>query len=192
MDWTQLKLGFALTGSFCTFAAVLPQLESLSRTGAEIFPILSAAAATCDTRFGKAADFREKIEKLCNKKAICTIAEAEPFGPKKLVDAIVIAPCTGNTLAKIANGITDSTVTMAAKAVLRNNCPVVIAPSSNDALSANAKNLGTLLNMKNVYFVPFGQDDPFGKNTSLVAKMELIMPSVEAALKQEQLQPVLR
>ncbi len=190
MDLTKIKLGFALTGSFCTFRKVIDEMRRISNSGVELVPLLSPCSATTDTRFGKAADFVEEIEDICRKKAITTIAGAEPIGPKKLLDALLIAPCTGNTLGKLAGGITDTCVTMAAKAVLRNRRPVIIAPSTNDALGASAKNIGLLLNSKNIYFVPFAQDDPMSKTASMVAKWDLMLPAVDAALEGRQLQPI--
>ncbi len=185
-----IRIGFALTGSFCTFDKVIRELEKLTEIY-DVTPIMSPAAAFTDTRFGKAAHFREEITRLCKKDIITTITSAEPIGPKKLFDALVIAPCTGNTIAKLASGITDTAVTMAAKAHLRNERPLVIAPSTNDGLGANAKNIGLLLNTKNVYFVPFGQDDPIKKHKSLVSHFEKIIPALEEALKENQLQPLL-
>lgn len=187
---SELKLGFALTGSFCTFDKVIRELEKLSEKY-DITPVMSSAAAYTDTRFGKAGDFRDKIARICNKDIILTIPEAEPVGPKKLFDVMVIAPCTGNTMAKLAHGITDTSVTMAAKAHLRNERPLLIAPSTNDALGANAKNLGSLLNTKNIYFVPFGQDDPFKKHKSLVSDFSLIDSAIKEALEGRQIQPIL-
>ncbi|MGN1098655.1 MAG: dipicolinate synthase subunit B [Clostridia bacterium] len=191
MDLTQVKLGFALTGSFCTFRKVIDEMRHISGSGVELFPIMSANASSTDTRFGKAADFVAEIEDICRKKVISTIAEAEPIGPKKMLDALLIAPCTGNTLGKMAHGVTDTSVTMAAKATLRNHRPVIIAPSTNDALGASAKNIGFLLNSKNIYFVPFAQDDPISKSASMVAKWNMLLPAVEAALEGRQLQPVI-
>lgn len=185
-----IKLGFALTGSFCTFDKVIRELEKLTEIY-DVIPIMSPAAAFTDTRFGKAGAFREKISALCNKDIITSITSAEPVGPKKLFDVLVIAPCTGNTLAKLASGVTDTAVTMAAKAHLRNERPLVIAPSTNDGLGANAKNIGLLLNTKNIYFVPFGQDDPIKKHKSLVSDFALISPTIEEAIKGNQLQPLL-
>lgn len=184
-------VGFALTGSFCTFSRVLKELESVAKTGANVIPIMSEIAYSTDTRFGTAEDFRNRIEGLCKNPIIKTVKEAEPIGPKGYLDILVIAPCTGNTLAKLASGIADSSVTMAAKAHLRNQKPVVIAPSTNDGLGNAAKNIGVLLNNKNLYFVPFGQDDHIKKPNSLVADMAQILPSLEAALDGEQLQPIL-
>lgn len=186
----KLKLGFAFTGSFCTFDKVISELEKLA-DAYTITPIMSPASFGTDTRFGKAEDFRNKIADICHSDIISAITAAEPIGPKKLFDALVIAPCTGNSMAKLAAGITDTCVTMAAKAHLRNERPLIIAPSSNDALGANAKNLGLLLNTKNIYFVPFGQDDPTKKHNSLVSDFSLIAPTIDEALKGKQLQPIL-
>ena len=157
----------------------------------DVVPILSEHAASTDSRFGKAQDFREQLERFSGKPVIDTIAAAEPFGPKKLLDALIIAPCTGNTLAKLAAGIADTSVTLAAKAHLRNNRPVIVAVSTNDGLSGNAANIGTLLNRKQYYFVPFTQDDPIGKPTSLVADFTKIEETVEAAMQGIQIQPIL-
>ncbi len=194
MDNTPAKesrIGFAMTGSFCTFKKAIASLYELKEIYPDITPIMSETAAFTDTRFGKAEDFRNEIESICQKKIITSIAGAEPIGPKKLFDALVIAPCTGNTLAKIASGVTDSSVTMAAKAHLRNERPLVIAPSTNDGLGANAKNLGILLNTKNIYFVPFGQDDPYKKHRSLVADFSKITSALAEALEEKQYQPIL-
>ena len=185
------NIGFAMTGSFCTFAKVFEELPRLLETGANVLPIFSQNAQSTDTRFGKAIDFIEKIENLTQNKIIKTISEAEPIGPKKLLDALIIAPCTGNTLGKLANGITDTTVTMAAKSTIRNQKPVIIAVSTNDGLGASAKNIGMLLNMKNIYFVPFNQDDPIKKEKSLVADMSQIVKTAELALEEKQLQPII-
>lgn len=185
------KVGFALTGSFCTFAKVIPEIERLIAEGADIIPIVSESVDRYDTKFGKADEWKAKIEGITGKTLIKSIVEAEPIGPKSLLDIIVVAPCTGNTLAKIANAVTDTPVTMAVKAHLRNNKPVVIAISTNDGLGGNAKNLGLLLNMKNMFFVPFGQDDPLKKGNSLVAKFDLTVPTIVEALKGKQLQPML-
>lgn len=191
MDLTQVKLGFALTGSFCTFRKVIDEMRKISGSGVELIPIMSHNASSIDTRFGKAKDFVGEIEDICRRKVIDKISEAEPIGPKKLLDALLIAPCTGNTLGKLACGVTDTSVTMAAKASLRNHRPVIIAPSTNDALGASAKNIGFLMNSKNIYFVPFAQDDPISKTTSMVAKWDLLLPAVDAALEGRQLQPVI-
>lgn len=186
----KITLGFAFCGSFCTFDKVLKEAEKISKF-ANIIPIFSHVSASCDTRFGNSEAFKERLEKATGNKVIATIADAEPIGPKKLLDALVIAPCTGNTAAKLASGIADTPVTLAAKSQLRNNRPVIIAISTNDGLGANAVNIGKLLVRKNIYMVPFGQDDCKGKETSLVADFEKIMPTVEAALKGKQLQPIL-
>lgn len=186
-----VKIGFALTGSFCTFSRIVPEIEKLLIEGADVLPIVSETVDVSDTRFGKADEWKLKIEAITGKKTIKSIIEAEPIGPKGLLDIIVVAPCTGNTLAKIANAVTDTSVTMAVKAHLRNNKPVVIAISTNDGLSANAKNLGLLLNIKNIFFVPFGQDDPIKKGNSLVAKFDMIIPTVMDAMNGKQIQPLL-
>jgi dipicolinate synthase subunit B len=191
MQLKGLKVGFAITGSFCTFSKIIPEIEKIVKEGAEVYPIISEAVDSFDTRFGNANDFKFELQTMTDKKIISTIVEAEPIGPKSLIDILVIAPCTGNSLAKIANAVTDTSVTMACKAHLRNNKPVIIAISTNDALGANAKNLGILLNTKNIYFVPFGQDDPQKKCNSLVSKMDLIVPTILEALNGKQIQPML-
>jgi len=185
-------IGFALCGSYCTFDKALRTLSELSKKYDNIVPIMSERAYSTDTRYGKAKDFIDEIEAICGRSVIHTIAQAEPIGPKNLLDLLIIAPCTGNTLAKIAHGITDSSVTMAAKAHLRNGKPVLIAISTNDGLTGNAPNLGLLLNRKNVYFVPFGQDDPVKKPGSLVADFRLVPEAAELALRGVQMQPILR
>jgi dipicolinic acid synthetase, B subunit len=184
------KIGFAITGSFCTFSETLKVMRQLVEVGYELTPVLSFAAASLDTRFFKADNFIAEVEKLSGKKPITTIVEAEPLGTRDKHDLILVSPCTGNSLAKIANGITDTPVTMAVKAHLRNCRPVLLSLSSNDALGANARNLGTLLNTKNVYFVPFGQDNPELKTKSLIANVALTLPAIEAALSRKQLQPL--
>lgn len=187
-----IRLGFAMTGSFCTFARVFTVLERMVQTGSyQIIPILSANAAHMDTRFGSAQEMRERLERLAGQPVLDTIQAVEPIGPQGLLDVLVIAPCTGNTLAKLAHSIIDTPVTMAAKSHLRRDRPVVLAVSTNDGLSGSAANLGTLLNRRHYYFVPFGQDAPAAKPRSLVAQMEQIPETVEAALRGEQLQPVL-
>ncbi len=185
------KIGFAVCGSFCTFSKVMPQFEVLKSAGADVFPIMSEMAYSTDTRFGKSEDFIKYIENVTGKEIINTVKKAEPIGPKGYLDALIIAPCTGNTISKIANGITDSCVSMAAKANLRNSRPLILALSTNDAMGANAKNIGVLMNLKNVYFVPFGQDDCEKKPDSLVADMEKILPALECALSGKQLQPMI-
>ena len=187
----ELRVGVALCGSFCTFSQMIPEIKRLTELYETVIPILSETSASTDTRFGMAEDFIREIEALCGRKVIRSIPEAEPIGPQKLLDILVVAPCTGNTLAKLALGITDTAVTMAAKAHLRNGRPLVIGISTNDALAGNARNLGELLCRRHVYFIPFRQDDPKGKPTSLVANLHLIPETIEEALKGEQLQPIL-
>lgn len=186
-----VKVGIAITGSFCTFETILIEIKRLVDEGADVYPIMSFNTNNLDTRFGKAQDWKEKIKGLTGKEIISTIEDAEPIGPKGYLDILIIAPCTGNTLAKIANAVTDTPVSMAWKAHLRNNKPVVVAISTNDGLSGNAKNIGMLLNMKNVYFVPFGQDDAIKKCNSLIAKYEMIVPTLQEALVGKQIQPLL-
>ena len=185
------KIGFAMCGSFCTFSKAFEQLEQLINSGADVTAIMSFNAAFIDTRFGKAQEHIERLERLTEKPVLRTIAETEPVGPKRMFDALVIAPCTGNTLAKLAVGIIDSPVTMAAKSHLRNGSPLVIALSTNDGLAGSAKNIGALLNYRYVYFVPFAQDDAEAKPRSLSADFSLIPDAIEAALDGKQLQPVL-
>lgn len=186
-----LRVGYALCGSFCTFSESVPMIRKLKEMGADIIPIMSGAAYSTDTRFGTAHHFINEIEEITGNRIIHTIAEAEPIGPKKLLDVLIIAPCTGNTLAKLACGITDTSVTMAAKAHLRNNRPLVIAPATNDGLSASAKNIGALMNTKNIYFVPYQQDDSEKKPCSLIAHFELIPQAVNNALEGRQMQPII-
>lgn len=186
----KMRLGFAVCGSFCTFKRVLEELEKLAKEY-DITPIMSSGAAFTDTRFGKAEDLRRRITEICGKEPITTIAGAEPIGPQALLDVLVIEPCTGNTLGKLANGITDTAVTMAAKAHLRNGRPVVLAVSTNDALGASARNIGTLMNAKNIYFVPMRQDAPQGKPASVVANFAKTGAAIKAALEGKQVQPVL-
>lgn len=185
------RVGFALCGSFCTHARVLEELERLCGEYETVLPIASEACQRTDTRFGTAEDFLSTVERLTGHKVMGSVREAEPIGPQKLLDVLVIAPCTGNTIGKLANGITDTAVTMAAKAHLRNDRPVVIAMASNDGLSGAARNIGELLGRKNYFFVPFGQDDPQRKPSSLVADFSRIGETVRAALEGQQLQPVL-
>lgn len=187
-----LKIGFAITGSFCTIKSVVPEIEKLVREGAEVYPILSNVVDEYDTRFGTAKDLKDMLKVITERDPITTIIKAEPIGPQSYLDLLVIAPCTGNTLAKITNAITDTPVTMAFKAHSRNQKPVVIAISTNDGLGANANNLGRLMNLKNVFFVPFGQDNSKDKPGSLVARMDLMTPTIEEALKGKQIQPVLK
>jgi dipicolinate synthase subunit B len=182
--------GFAITGSFCTFSKLIPQIEKLKSAGFDVLPIMSQAAYETDTRFGDAESFRNSVRQAAGHEIIHTIADAEPIGPKNLLDVLIIAPATGNTLSKLANGINDTPVTMAAKAHLRNGKPVVLAVSTNDALSAAAQNIGRLLNVKNIYFVPMHQDDINNKPASLVADFESILDTALAALEGRQLQPI--
>ena len=183
------RLGFALCGSFCTFKKVIEEMEALSKIY-DITPIMSEGASSMDTRFGKSVDFIKRITEICGKEPITTINGAEPIGPQALLDVLLSEPCTGNTLGKLANGITDTSVTMAAKAHLRNGRPLVLAVSTNDALGASAQNIGRLLNAKNVYFVPMSQDSPEGKPTSMVAHFEKSAEAIEAALAGKQVQPL--
>ncbi len=186
-----LKIAFALTGSHCTILEVLPVMKILVEQGAIISTIFSPSVRDTDTRFGKAIDLRRDVIAITGSEPLTTMVEVEPIGPQKLFDFILVAPCTGNTLAKLALGITDTCVTLACKAQLRNNRPVVIAISTNDGLGANARNLAILLNKKNIYFVPFGQDIPQTKQTSLTSKMSLIPETIMEAMEHRQLQPVL-
>lgn len=187
----KLTFGYALTGSFCTFDRSLRQMEKLKSEGVEILPIMSYNAYNTDTRFGKASYFVERIEQICNKRVISTIVEAEPIGPKKLCDLLVVLPCTGNTLAKLATGIYDTPVTLAVKSHLRNQKPVLIGVSSNDSLSASAKHIGTLLNLKNYYFIPMTQDDPEKKPFSVVCDFESVYESAMMALSGKQIQQII-
>ena len=185
------RVGLAMCGSYCTYEAVFAAYEELA-ADYELIGILSETAAETDSRFGTAAAHIRRLQEITGRPVVTTIAEAEPLGPRLPMDALVIAPCTGNTLAKLAHGVTDSAVLMAAKAHLRNGRPLVIAFSTNDGLSASAENIGRLLNRRNIYFVPFRQDDPVQKPRSLQADFTLLRPALEAALRGEQLQPILR
>ena len=191
MNLENVKIGFALTGSFCTFSKVIPKIKELKEKKANIIPIMSYNAYNLDTKFGKAKDFIIEIENITEKKIIHTIQDAEPIGPKKLTDILIIAPCSGNTIAKLANDIIDTPATMAAKSHLRNNRPIVIATSTNNALSGNAENIGKLLNRKNYYFVPFKQDNPITKPRSVVFDPEYIIKTIEYALEGVQISPIL-
>ena len=191
MSATTYTIGFAITGSFCTFHTILPVMEQLVRENYRLIPILSESAGQFDTRFTTAQDFRHKVEEIAGRPCMTSIVEAEPIGPKALLDALIIAPCTGNTLAKLANGITDGPVLMAAKAHLRNQRPVLIHLASNDGMGMNFKNIGLLMNTKNIYFVPFGQDNPEKKPNSLVAEPSLVSEALASCLVGKQLQPVL-
>lgn len=185
-----INVGYALCGSFCTMEKSVEILENLTKE-VNITPIMSPIASTVSTRFGSAENFKARIVSATQKEIITTIKDAEPIGPKGLLDALIIAPCTGNTLAKLALGITDTSVTMAAKAHLRNGRPLIIAVATNDALSASAKNIGTLMNTKNIYFVPMTQDDAKGKPTSVIADFTKIGDTLKNALEGKQIQPVL-
>ena len=185
-----MEIGFAMCGSFCTFAQVFPVMEELAQTN-HVIPIFSFASASIDSRFGTAAEHLQKAEEICGNKPLQTIGDVEPIGPKKLLDALVVAPCTGNTLAKLAHSIADTPVTMAVKSHLRNGRPVIVAISTNDALAGAAENIGKLLSRKHYYFVPFGQDDAFKKPTSIVADFSKIPQTLEAALEQRQIQPII-
>ncbi|MDO4548813.1 MAG: dipicolinate synthase subunit B [Clostridia bacterium] len=188
---TGVRIGIALTGSFCTIAGVLAAVEKLKSAGCELYPIMSFNVAGCDTRFFSARALRERVEALCEREVIDSIVKAEPIGPQKLLDIIVVAPCTGNSCAKLANGIADTPVCMACKSQLRNERPVLIGISTNDGLAAAARNIAELLNRKNVFFIPFGQDDPVNKPTSLVTDFTLMQRAVEEALNGIQTQPIL-
>ena len=191
MELKDKKIGFAVTGSFCTLSRTLETLRTLKSTGAQITPVLSENVATLDTRFYKARDFIKDVTDICEVAPIMSITDAEPIGPKKLFDLLIVAPCTGNTLAKITYGITDTPVTMAVKAHMRNARPLLIAVSTNGGLAGSAKNIGQLMNYKNVFFVPFTQDDPIKKATSLVAEFEKLTECAALALDKVQMQPVL-
>ncbi len=185
------KIGIAFTASYCTLEKVFLELKKFKNENCEIIPIISNNIIKHNTRFGNKEKWINKIKNLTNNEIIDTIIKAEPIGPKKLLDLLIIAPCTGNTMAKIANGIIDETVVMAAKAQLRNKRPVLIAMASNDGLTLNSRSISKLLNTENIYFVPFGQDAPFNKENSLVARMDLILKSAEYALDKKQIQPVI-
>ena len=184
-------VGFAVCGSFCTHAKAMEALERVKARFARVVPIVSECTADTDTRFGAAHDLMREMERICDHRVISSVKGAEPIGPQKLLDLLIIAPCTGNTLGKLASGVTDTSVTMAAKAHLRNARPLVIAPSTNDGLAASAASIGTLLARKYIYFVPFGQDDPIHKPTSLVSDFSLVADTALAALEGRQLQPLL-
>ncbi len=191
MNLHDKTVGFALTGSFCTFSKVFVQIERLVSEGARVIPIMSEICYTTDTRFGKAKEHIKKLEEITGESVIASVGDAEPIGPQKLLDILVVAPCTGNSMAKIATGIADTSVTLAVKSHLRNKRPVLIAPSTNDGLGNNAKNIGILANMKNIFLVPYGQDNHIIKENSLVADFDLIVPATKAALDGIQFQPLL-
>lgn len=186
-----IRVGFAFCGSFCTYDQVMPALERARARYGDVTPIISEKSAEIDSRFGPAHEFIREMERICDRRVIDTIPKAEPIGPKKLLDALIIAPCTGSTLSRLANGMSDTSVTMAAKAMWRNGRPVVVAVSTNDGLAGSAKNIAALLDKKHVFFVPYRQDDPVGKPTSLVADFTKINDTVDAALQGRQLQPLL-
>lgn len=190
-DFKGIKIGIAFTGSFCTYEKIFAALEALAKTGADLYPIFSDHAASIDSRFGDSAGFLARARELTGKEPILSIPGAEPIGPKAMLDILVIAPCTGNTLSKLANGISDTPVLMAAKSHLRNNRPLVISLSTNDALGMNLKNIGILLNTKNIYFVPFGQDNYQAKPNSMVAHVSLLPDTIRQALDYKQIQPVI-
>ena len=185
-----MNIGFAMCGSFCTFSKAFDAMEKVASIHT-VIPIFSQNAGSIDSRFGTAHDHLERAKEISGRIPLLSIPQAEPIGPKKLLDALVIAPCTGNTLAKLAHSIADGPVTMAAKSHLRNGRPLIIAISTNDALAGAAENIGRLLGKKHYYFVPFGQDDPMGKPTSMVADFDRLLPTLEAALEGYQLQPVI-
>lgn len=184
------KIGYAICGSFCTFRKSIDEMKKLAEAGGDIYPIMSANAYSLDTRFGKSADFIREIEEICGKEIIHTIPQAEPIGPKKMLDVLVVSPCTGNTLAKLASGVTDTAVTLAAKAHLRNARPLIIGVSTNDALAAASKNIGLLMNCKNIYFIPMSQDDPVSKPNSIVVHFDRTAEAIESALDGVQIQPI--
>ena len=192
MDFSNYNIGYGITGSFCTFSKSRKEVIRLKEMGANVIPVFSFAAQSCDTRFGSAREYVDGICEITENEGIRTLSQAEPIGPNNFLDIMVIAPCTGNTAAKLCNGIVDTPVLMAAKAHMRNGKALVIAISTNDALGANFKNIGMLMNTKNLYFVPFGQDNFKSKPNSLVAKMELLPETIELALKGKQIQPILQ
>lgn len=192
MELSGKNIGLAITGSFCTFARIEEEILRLKETGAILHPIFSANVQTTHSRFGDTGEFIGRISSIAGRKPILRVEEAEPIGPKGYLDVLLIAPCTGNTLAKLAGGITDTPVLMAAKAHLRNDRPLVISVSTNDALGMNFKNIGELYNAKNIYFVPFGQDDPVKKPCSMIARTSLIEETLKEALEGRQIQPVIQ
>ncbi|MUT66409.1 dipicolinate synthase subunit B [Paenibacillus sp. NEAU-GSW1] len=191
MNWSGKTVGYALTGSHCTLAEIMPQIKRFVDAGANVIPIVSNTIMTTDTRFGTSEEWQTQIKAITGNDIISTIAQAEPLGPSKQIDVLLIAPCTGNTTSRLANAMTDSAVLMAAKAQMRNGRPIVLAISTNDGLGLNAANIARLLVAKHIYFVPFGQDNPVQKPNSLVARMDLTLEACEAALQGKQLQPLL-
>lgn len=187
-----MKIGFAITSSYCTVEKIMEQVLNLVELGYDVIPIASPGVISCNTRFGKGRDFKEILESITGHEVTCTIVDAERFGPKEKLDLLVIAPATGNTIAKLAHGITDSPVTMATKATLRNGSPIVIGVSTNDGLGLNGENIMKLLNTKNIYFIPFGQDNCLKKPNSLISHFDMLIPTIEEALSNKQIQPVLK
>ncbi len=188
---TNYTIGFAICGSFCTFGRVLDHLQTLCDAGFHIIPIMSFNAYSTDTRFGSAVSFAERLENMTGHSVICSLEQAEPIGPKKMLDLLIVAPCTGNTLAKLATGIADTPVTLAVKSQLRNDRPVLIGISTNDALGTAAANIGTLMSRKNYYFIPYRQDDPINKPKSCVADFSLLLPAATEAISGRQMQPLI-
>lgn len=191
MNLNGKRIGFGVTGSHCTYDAVLPEIQKLVDAGAEVLPVVSFTVQSTNTRFGEAVEWVRKIEEITGNKAIDSIVKAEPLGPKIPLDCMVVSPLTGNSMSKLANALTDSPVLMATKATLRNRNPVVLGISTNDALGLNGVNLMRLMATKNIYFIPYGQDDPIKKPNSMVAEMSLLLETVEKAIEGEQLQPVI-
>lgn len=190
-EFSGVRIGCAMTGSFCTFKEVFSAWQLLKSAGAELVPIMSFNASSLDNRFYSAREAVEIFEEICGARVLRRIEEVEPIGPKKLLDLLIVAPCTGNTLAKIASGITDTPAALAVKSHLRNGRPVLVAVSTNDALAGSAQNIGRLMNTKHIFFVPFRQDDPAKKPTSCVARFEMLPASAKAALEERQIQPLL-
>jgi dipicolinate synthase subunit B len=190
MELTNKEIGFAMTGSYCTFDQVIPQIRKLKDLGAQIHPIVSENVSKTDTRFMKAEELYDKLQCITGREIIDTIVKAEPIGPNSLLDLLIVAPCTGNTVSKIALGITDTPVVMAVKSHLRNQKPVLLAIATNDALGASAKNIGALMNTQNIFFVPMSQDNYLKKQTSMVAEMDIIPKAASLALEGKQIQPI--
>jgi dipicolinate synthase subunit B len=186
-----MQLGFAISGSFCTISKVYDSIQKLVNEGANVYPIMSENASRINTRFGESEDFKNKLEEITGNEVMMKIEEVEKIGPNNIIDAIIVAPCTGNTLGKMANGITDTSVLMAIKATLRTQTPVILGEATNDGIGLNLKNLGTLINTKNIYFIPFGQDNYKSKVNSLISKFELTFETLIGALEGEQIQPIL-
>ena len=187
-----MKIGFAITSSYCTIERIMKNVLELVELGYDVVPIASSGVVTCNTRFGNGKDFKEVLERITGHEVVCDIIEAEKFGPREKLDLLVVAPATGNFIAKLANGITDSPVTMATKATLRNGSPIVIGVSTNDGLGMNGENIMKLLNTKNIYFIPFGQDNYEKKPNSLISHFDMLVPTIECALEDKQIQPVLK